>query len=314
MNSMKIDDFQYKWHNVATSKGSYQRIDADHPLDFYIGKDAYGIKELILVTQHEPSKMKSSKSVEVIKGVRTDGKWAVQIRLLKKEHEDVFIHLCWDLIESSRGVISQLQGLETVIARFIKWQKLMEYSSGGLSDEVIKGIIGELIYAKSIIANKYDLDTIVTSWLGPEGSDRDFVFGNTWTEVKTISTGKLTIGITSIEQLDTSVEGLLAVATVDETSPSDKQGFSFAGVIDDFRTMLKANPNALFMFEEKLVNLGYYDKKEYEEKYYTFGGFRFFSVDRNFPRLTRETVRNEIAKVKYEILLSAIEDWETEVS
>lgn len=314
MNLMKIDEFQSKWQSVAAAKGSYQRIDAEHPLDFYIGKSADEFKELILVTQYEPSKMKSSKSVEVIKGKRKDGKWAVQIKLLKAEHEDVFIHLCWDLIESSRKVINQLQGLETVIARFIKWQKLMEYAGGGLSDEVIKGVIGELTYAKHILVNKYDLDTIVTSWLGPDGADRDFTFSDTWTEVKAIGSGKLTIGISSIEQLDTSVEGLLAVATVDETSPVDEKGFSFASIINDFRALLKASPSALFKFEDKLVSLGYYDRKEYEEKFYVFKGFRFFKVDNCFPRLNRETVRVEIARVKYDILLSAIEDWEIEVA
>lgn len=313
MNLMKIDEFEYKWHSIADVKGSYQRIDADHPLDFFIGKDADGFKELILVTQYEPAKMKSSKSVEVLKGIRTDGKWAIQIRLLKKEHEDVFVHLCWDLIEASRGVLDDLKGLETVIMRFIKWQKLMEYGSGGMADEVIKGVLGELIYAKRMLVNKYDFDTIIESWLGPDGADRDFVFKDTWVEVKAIRSGKQTISINSLEQLDTPQEGVIAVVTLDETSPSDENAFSFAGVINDFRAMLKASPNALFKFEDKLVSLGYYDRKEYEEKFYTCAGLRFFRVDGDFPRLTREMVRNEIVMAKYEILFSAIGNWETEV-
>lgn len=314
MSSMKIDEFISRWQNIASAQGSYQRIDAEHPLDFYIGKNDEYVKELILITEYEPSKMKSSKSVEVVKGKRFDEKWAIQVRLVKPEQEDVFIHLCWDLIESSRGVHNQLQGLETVIARFVKWQKLMEYGSGGLVEEAIKGLIGELIYAKQILVNKYDLDTIISSWLGPEGADRDFVFNDTWTEVKTISTGKLSIGITSMEQLDTSIEGVLAVLTLDNTSPIDNKGFSFASVIDDFRTLLRACPNALLSFEEKLVNVGYYEKKEYAEKFYRVGGFRFFRVNCNFPKLTREMVRNEISRVNYEIILSSIINWEIEVN
>ncbi len=310
---MKINEFYSRWRSLDFVRGTYQRIDSEHPLDFYIGKDAENLKELVLVTEYEPSKMKSSKSVEVVKGKRIDGSWAVQIKLINPEHEDVFIHLCWDLIESSRGVSNKLQGLETVISRFVKWQKLMEYGSGGLTDEVIKGIVGELTYAKNVLMNKYDPDAIVSSWLGPDGSDRDFVFEKTWTEVKAISTGKQTVSISSIEQLDTSEEGLLAVVTIDETSPSDQNGFSFASIINDFKSLLNASPEALFRFEEKLVSLGYYDRKDYEEKFFTFGGFRFFKVDSTFPKLTRATIRNEIAKVKYDILLTALVNWEIEV-
>lgn len=311
---MKINEFHARWRNTASTRGHYQRIDADHPLDFFIGEDSEKFKELLLITDYEPSKLQSGKSVEVVKRKRSnDGRWVMQIRLVRQEHEDVFIHLCWDLIESSREAITKLQGLGTVLTRFVKWQKLMEYGSGCLSDEVIKGIIGELTYARTLLG-KLNLDTIVSSWLGPEGADRDFVFNDTWTEVKAISTGKLTIDITSIEQLDTSVEGILAVVIVDDTSPTDGQGSSFASVINDFKALLKASPDALYHFEDKLVSLGYYDRKEYDEKFYILGKIRFFVVDNNFPRLTRGTVRNEIARVRYEILLQAIADWEIEVT
>lgn len=313
MKIMRIDEFRKKWDDNNTAKKTYQRIDDTHQLDFYVGENELGYKELLLITELEPSKMKSSKSVEVEKGKRADQKWAIRIKLTNPEYEDVFIHLCWDLIESSRSCQSELLGIEMVISRFSKWQKLMANGNEGLSNEVIKGIIGELTYAELVLLEKYDLDTIISSWLGPDGADRDFIFQNTWTEVKAIGSGRTSIGISSLEQLDIDIEGTIAVATIDNTSPLDNAGFNFTSKISKFRELMQASPDALFKFEEKLINIGYYDRKEYDEKFYTFEGFKFFKVDKDFPKLNKKNVRSEIIAAEYEISLSAIANWELEV-
>lgn len=312
MNSMKIEDLRDRWQSININKGLFQRIDPSHPLDFFIGIDDKNFKQMVLLTECEPSNMKSSKSIQVEKNKRDDNQWAIQIKLIKEEHEDVFIRLCWDLIDSSKNFTDKLKGVENVVARFTKWQKLMEFGADCLSDEVIKGIIGEMLYAKHLLLRGYDVDTIVESWLGPNGSDRDFVFEDTWTEVKAIGSGKVTVCISSLEQFDLVEEGTLAIATVDPTSEADKNGFSFSSVIDNFRAALESSPSMLYLFEEKLINLGYYDRKEYEEKYYTFSGFRFFRVNKTFPKLTSKNVRSEITKLKYEIVISAISKWQFE--
>ncbi len=307
---MKIYDLQIKWNSVPSSDTAYQRVDDEHIMDIYIGKDSGGAKELLIVSEIEPAKIRSSKSIEILKGLRKDERWATQIKLLKKEQEEVFTHLCWDLIEQSRAAKSKTTGLEIVIARFLKWQKLMEGGNELLTDEVIKGIIGELVYAKHKLRGKYDWDTIFSAWLGPDGADKDYVFKDTWAEIKAIKTGKSYVSISSMEQLDSKNVGTLVVATVDNTSSSDTNGFSFAAIINEFRNLLKASPSALFDFESKLLGLGYIDRKEYFDKYYVLNGFRFFNVDDNFPKLVRAHIPEEIVKVKYDIALSEIREFE----
>lgn len=307
---MKIDELKNKWDSVPASTSSYQRVDNEHILDLFIGKDCDNLREIMIISNSEPAKIKSSKSIEVIKGERADGRWAIQIKLLNKDQEEVFTHLCWDLIELSRKAKTITSGVEIVIARFLKWQKLMEGGSDILSDEVIKGIIGELMYAKKVLFGKYSWDIIFSAWLGPDGADKDFVFDDTWSEIKAIKTGKTSVGISSMEQLSSNVVGTLVVATVDQTSSVDTSGFSFASLINEFKELLKSSPSALFDFEDKIFQLGYIDRKEYYEKYYVFYGFRFFKVDNNFPKMTRETIPKEIIKVKYEIAISEIKGFE----
>lgn len=307
---MRIDDLQNKWNGVPSSDTAYQRVDDEHILDIYLGKDANNSKELFVISDIEPSKMRSSKSIEILKGVRRDGRWATQIKLLKKDQEEVFTHLCWDLIEHSRSAKSKTIGIEIVIARFLKWQKLMESGNVLLPDEVIKGIIGELFYAKNVLQERYSYDVIFSAWLGPDGADKDFVFEETWAEIKAIKTGKSAITISSMEQLSSKSEGTLVVATVDSTSSADVNGFSFASLINEFREKLSASPSALFDYESKLLELGYVDCKEYYDRYYVFYGFRFYHVGENFPKLLRETVPNEIVRVKYDIALSEIKEFQ----
>lgn len=307
---MRIDDLQNKWDRVPSSDAAYQRIDDEHLLDIFIGKDNRNAKELLIVSDVEPAKLRSSKSIEIIKGVRQDGRYAIQMKLQNKDQEEVFMHLCWDLIEYSRSAKSKILALEIVIARFLKWQKLMEGGSELLPEETIKGMIGELLYAKNILHTKYDWDSIFSAWLGPEGSDKDFVFEDTWSEIKAIKTGKSSITISSMEQLSAKNIGSLVVVTVDTTSSVDTNGFSFASLINDIKEFLKASPSALFEYEGKLFELGYVDRKEYYEKYYVFYGFKYYKVDGDFPKLEREKIPNEIVKVKYDLALSEIKEFE----
>lgn len=307
---MRIDDLHNKWNSAPSSDAAYQRVDDEHILDIYLGKDTNNSRELLIISDIEPAKMRSSKSIEILKGVRKDNRWATQIKLLKKEQEEVFTHLCWDLIEYSRSAKNKTIGFKIVIARFLKWQKLMEDGNELLPNEVIKGIIGELLYAKNILKKRYNYDAIFSAWIGPDGADKDFVFEETWAEIKAIKIGRSVITISSMEQLSSKNEGVLVVAMVDNTSSADVNGFSIASLINEFRNMLSASPSALFDYESKLLQLGYIDRKEYYDRYYVFYGFRFYRVGEEFPKLQRETVPNEIVKVKYDIALSEIKEFE----
>lgn len=306
---MRIDFFKSKWKEIRSTQGLFQRVDPQHNLDFFIGIDEHGRDVLMLISDYEPSKMRSSKSICVEKGQREDGRWAIQIILVSPEREDVFARLCWDLVESTYGITNILEGQEAVISRFISWQRLMEAERDGLSEARIKGLIGELKYAENFLIPRYGNDVVIESWLGPEGADRDFVFEDTWAEVKAVASGKLTVEISSLEQLDTEILGCLVICFVDATSGTDSNGFSFRSIIESFRERLYASPRALFNFESKLVSLGYFDRKEYSEKYYILNGISRYFVDSTFPRLTTRDLRTEISRARYELLISSLNPW-----
>lgn len=310
---MKIEDLVYKWGTAPSSDLSFQRIDDEHILDIFIGKDSDLRRELMIISDVEPAKINSSKAIDIQKGIRKDKRWATRIKLLNNNEAEVFTHLCWDLIEHSRKATSKSLALEVLIARFLKWQKLMESGSDLLSESVIRGMIGEIIYAKKILHKKLSWDEILSAWLGPDGADRDFVFNDTWVEVKTIKPGGHSITVSSIEQLDSEKAGTLAVVILENTSTSDVDGVNFASIINNMREELRSNPSALFQFEAKLMELGYSEHREYHEKFYAFRTVKTYMVNAEFPRLKRVDLPKAIIQVNYDIALNELSSFETEV-
>lgn len=310
---MKIDDLIYKWDCLPSADPSFQRIDDNHILDIFVGKDDDLKRELMVISDIEPSKINSSKALDIQKGVRKDGRWATRIRLLKSDEVEVFTHLCWDLIEHSRQASSKSIALEIFISRFLKWQKLMESGSSLMSESVIRGLVGEMLFARKVLCKEFTWDKIMSAWLGPNGSDRDFVFDNTWAEVKTIKPGKTFVTVSSVEQLDIEKNGTLAIIILDNTSSSDIDGFNFSDLIENMRDELRSSPSALFQFESKLMELGYSDHPEYHEKFYLLNRIRIFTVDKNFPKLKRADIPSAVINATYDIALSEIIAFETEV-
>ncbi len=307
---MKIssEDLKEKWRAFKTQEGMLQRLDPMHPMDFFVGINRNGNNELVLITTTEPIQLKSSDSFEVEKNIRKDGRWATQITLTKKENEDIFSRFCLELVEVSAAAKNEKEGLDSIVRRFVAWQRLFANHSNDLSVNVIKGLIGELIFLRKA-SKHYGWETLLTAWTGPEGADRDFVFKEKWYEIKAISTGKDKVTISSLNQLESSSPGNLLIFRVDETVATDADARSIVGLIDDVRQDIIDNPVLVQRFDEKLISLGYIKKKSYETIYFSVGELNCYRVDNTFPRLVTNDVPPEVVSVKYELSIPGLDGW-----
>lgn len=306
---MKTNEFISKWDELRKQKGYMQRLDPQHPLDFFIGINESGYDQLALITFTEPAQMKSCKALEVEKNKRKDGKWATQISSVEKSNQDIFARLCVDLVENSYISKSEQEGISRVTARFLAWQKLFSRMQDTLPKSVLKGLVGELIFAKYLIGKSISKDNVMNAWMGPNGADRDFVLDDQWYEIKAIATGKDRVTISSLNQLETNLKGHLVITYIDDSSKTDIHAFSVAGLVAEFRDVLNDAPEANRIFEEKLVSVGYLDKSAYEEIYFIVGNTDYYCVNDTFPRLVTETVPTEIVGVKYDLSIVGIESW-----
>ena len=306
---MNIDDIKKKFIAFHEQKGYLQRLDPNHPMDFFVGINEKGNDELVLLTTIEPAQLKSSTALEVEKNVRKDGRWATQIASVEPKNQDIFASLCLDLVASSYNVESEKRGLECVIKRFLAWQRLFANLKNDLSMSVLKGMVGELSFLTYIADKTGSWNEALNGWQGPDGADRDFVFQTNWFEIKSISTGKDKITISSLNQLEENNSGYLVVYNVDETSYTDPYAVTVNGMVDNIRAILEELPVELQLFNQKLVSLGYIPKQSYDSIFFSQRGMDLYHVDYDFPKLTTANVPSEIVAARYDISLAGIEKW-----
>ena len=98
---LTINDLSNKWNDLKVTLGEsvYQGYDATHPLKFFIGLDSVGNREFFLIVNAKPAHVPaSSRSIEVSGGLRKDGSYTLVFKLVQAHQQEVFTHLCWDLL------------------------------------------------------------------------------------------------------------------------------------------------------------------------------------------------------------------------
>ena len=218
---------------------------------------------------------------------------------------DLFCSFCSDIIESSRSLDDKKKGPMFVYGRYNNWQKMLKQpSSQTLDVKGIKGLIGEMLFLRDYMIPKYGSEKAVASWLGPEGSDQDFVVDGTWYEVKAKSSGAVSVDISSIEQLDSDLDGKLAVLFMDKTSTTDENRVTLNMLYRQITNMIDVG--AVFRLNNLLSLRGYTENEEYDKYAFNFKLMNMYSVTDGFPRLRRADVSSGIENAKYEISISYI--------
>jgi Putative PD-(D/E)XK family member, (DUF4420) len=307
--------FESRWRDMPVQPESpaFQRVDESHPLDFYLGRDASGEWVLLLITGEEPTSAREYQAIHVISRLRSDGRWALLFRLARPELEKIFALLCEDLVESSRTIPDPTHPASYVLARFARWQKLLERGHSGLLDEpAMRGLIGELLFLERQAIPSRGVREAVNGWVGPTGAERDFRFTEHECEVKTTHTGAHRVLISSAEQLDITEKTLdLFVVMLDSTEPETyPEAFTPLSLVERLRDAIESDHVALELFEARLMDAGFVARDEYAERAYIFRQFRAFHVTEGFPSIRRSFLPAGIGKVIWELELAAIVPYE----
>lgn len=291
-----------------TRLNSYQRVDDVHPLDLYVGIDNMSRWTLLMLCNERPENLTSSRMIRATIGKRDDGRWAVSLSLLKEDYQDMFILFCGDIIESSRIIQNKNKAARFVVNRYREWKDMLANSRDGLlSPDEIKGLLGEMFILDSELIGKYGAEKAAMSWTGPKAAHQDFILENTWYEVKTISSSKDEIKISSVEQLDCRNNGMLVVVFADKTSKTNVNAINLNLVYAKLLAQLM-NDDVKAEFCDMLLKFGYFPRPEYENTDYTFEikGVRHYQVTEAFPCFRRKNIPNNITRVGYYISLPAI--------
>ena len=232
----------------------------------------------------------------------------IRFSLCDEEIKGLFFKFCDDLIEQSRGISDKGQGYQTIVNRFFQWKKLFVGSKHVfLTEPEIMGLIGEILFLRGKLAEQIGLENALKSWSGQELTHKDFSYGDSWYEVKTIHRGIPAVKISSIEQLESSTDGELVVFFLEKMSAA-YNGVNLNKLILETRSLFASDEDRND-FMAKVALQGYVYNDYYDDFIYEIRSCNRYRVTNGFPRLTHELLPEAICKASYEILLQKIEQY-----
>ena len=284
--------------------GHYTRIGDNDSLNLYVGKDDHARFCFEFRGHHTPTKVLGSDVISVSQ-TKSDNDVCLRFSLEDAELLEHFCTFCQDLIDSTADLDDENYAYRIICNRYASWKKLFKLSNRKLSESEIMGLLAELLFLQDQLFPKYGIDNALDSWTGPEKTHKDFSLEDTWFEVKSISSGKESVTISSIEQLDGEVRGHLVVYKFEKMSPS-YNGLKLLSVIASILSKI-STPIQKEVFMSKLELFDFDFSPEYNNFVYALTDYSVYNVKDVFPRLKRAEIPLPISKVQYDIILSDIE-------
>ena len=305
---MDFKTFMARIASVEKSPQKYFIVDPDLPLSVYFGLDNLSRPTLLIEDigkTFSVSDIPSTAQIHVRSFMDGD-KACLSFSLLSPEHMDVFNTLCYDLFESTRKETRD-QALLSLLSRFSAWLALLKGTRPGvMSLQEQQGLAAELM-ALVYFAEKKGFGAAIDAWVGPFKLDKDFEFFDYWAEIKSCKVSSTTVSISSIEQLDASMDGVLIVYRIDQAPENKEDAYSLKDVVDKARSVA-TNVAERTLLENKLLLAKYVDTEtEYHKKKFKTYSRDAYKIDSQFPCLRRGGVNSAITACQYSISLPAIE-------
>lgn len=96
-----IKELHRKWNNISPLTGGFLLVSGEHSLSFHIGYVNGENKCFMVLNAGKVDKVPSSKAIYAESIQTIDGNFALRFILNYSSLDELFVKLCWDLIESS---------------------------------------------------------------------------------------------------------------------------------------------------------------------------------------------------------------------
>ncbi|MBF0841006.1 PD-(D/E)XK motif protein [Staphylococcus lentus] len=288
---------------INIEEQGYKRAHGTEVLGVYSGKNEQLQPSMYVKLKRKPHIKIKSNLLQTNIFIRKDHLWVLEVSLLDNKFLGVFEILINDLINSVKKSEFQEVAERKLIFRYNEWQKLFdEKSLEILSFKKILGLIGELYFLKNVIFEKKGVINGLLAWIGPSGADKDFVFENTWFEVKSKLTNKNEIFISNQNQLESEIDGYLVVASFEKTSELNEESVNLIKLTQQIEEVIPEK-HLKKKFNEKLIGIGFITNELYEDFNFKMLSIDYYKVDDKFPKLYSSMDNNSIINISYEIYL-----------
>jgi hypothetical protein len=305
---MTSNELKQKWlglsDNSVTSGFRSLRISADCICELYIGVSKEGKRCLILA-------LPASKNLN-FKGIQKENlsieyfreKNLIVLQLIDSDFKDLFDDLILSLYHGIKSINKVDEYSNHFIQTFYKWSEFFEdKKSDLLSEDIIKGIMGELLVLKHLIndPNRHELNFLLKSWTGLYDKGNDFELENKNLEVKTKSPSGIDVRISSEFQLEVSHGKGLELLVVSLLSDYTV-GIHINDLILEIRKLVQESSGDITILWQALSQKNITAKNVNLYNIYRFKPVNLITyncADENFPKLCRSSIPNEISGLKY---------------
>lgn len=307
---MTSQELKQKWsglsENTVTSGYRSLRISSACICELYLGVSSESKRCLILAL---PQGMKLD-----FKGIQKENlsieyfreKNFIVLQLIDNDYHDLFDDLILSLYQGIKSIRPADEYSRFFIEAFYRWSEFFEdKKSDLLSEEAIKGLMGELLVLKSLIEEPgtATISYILNSWKGPYDKANDFELENKNLEVKAKTPSAREVKISSEFQLEIiSGKGLelIVVSLISDFTV----GISIRELISEIKQLVqvRSGDNSILWKALSQKDITPRNVKQYDK-------FRFKPVSSvtydcslvDFPKLTRSNVPVEINTLKYNL-------------
>ncbi|AMN44719.1 PD-(D/E)XK motif protein [Rhodoplanes sp. Z2-YC6860] len=297
------------WNALRAGASSAQRrVDASHPLDLYADFEPPSRPGLVLFCPVRPPEATSLRAISIERRQRSDESWSLRVSLEEPALLPVFKELCRDIIEATKQGVSPTAAGSAVLARIERWRSLMQAVPAGLSRSELRGLIGELLVLETFVIPQFGEAAAIKAWTGPLGTPQDFQLATGLRlEIKTLDYAGDRVTINGLRQLDAGGDPLqLGAVRVENTGLDAPGALTASRLIARLRAQLASAPAALQEFEALLRFSRWDDSVQSDQVSVRLKRIDWHTVDRNFPRLTSQTVPDGVTEATYVVNLPSL--------
>jgi hypothetical protein len=290
------------------SPNQFNIVDASLAHDFFFGSDHVHRPALLVKI---PAKLTTQLNLQVI-NIQSialpDGSYNAAIVLIDPDLLPLFISFCEDLcLYLSECTFESLT--RNLQNRITRWHEMFKRGTSNiLTENEIRGLFGELhVLERLLHHNKYEYQTILSSWIGSEHSDQDFIFPDMAVEVKTLPHNQTTIRISSENQLDLSHKNLYLICMQLINEPSGRS----LNDLEKHITNLINNDNLIEIFHHKLLIRGYISISQYDAYRFNIHNISAYQITDEFPAIRKSLLPQGISAVSYSIVLDTLASFQS---
>lgn len=307
---MTSTELKQKWSglsdNTVTTGFRSLRISPDCICELYIGVSKENKRCLILA-------LPANKHLN-FKGIQKENlsieyfveKNLIVLQLIDNDYHDLFDDLILSLYHGIKGISQVDEYSNYFIEAFYRWSEFFEdKKSDSLSEDAIKGLMGELLVLKSLIndPNRTEINFILNSWKGPYDKGNDFELETKNLEVKTKSPSGIDVKISSEFQLEVSTGKGLEMIVVSLLSDFTV-GINIRELIFEIKKLVQESSGensilwkALSQKNITAKNVSQYDKYKFKP----IDSISYNCASDDFPKLNRSNIPDEISGLKYNL-------------